>query len=92
VEGIFFIIISIYFSPLRYQEPETVSVASFCILWPPLLVVQTVFGRVDGFVTKLDSFWHSESVDCVDYTRSSIGTHSTTPREGLKSPNQLEAE
>jgi hypothetical protein len=58
----------------------------------PLLVIQTVFGRVDGFVTKQDSFWQSESVNCAVYTRSSIGTHSTTPREGLKSSNQLEVE
>jgi hypothetical protein len=55
-----------------------ISRASYClcrgILHPlvPLLVVQTVFGRVDGFVTEQDSFWHLESVDCVDYTDSSL--------------------
>jgi hypothetical protein len=50
----------------------------------PLLVVQTVFGRVDGFVTEQDFFWLSESLDCVDCTYSSFAIHSTTTREGSK--------
>jgi hypothetical protein len=75
-----------------------ISRASYClchgILHPlvPLLVVQMVFERVDGFVTEQDSFWHLESVDCVDYTDSSLCIHSTMPREGSKSIYRLEME
>lgn len=57
-----------------------------------LLVVQTVFERVDGPGTERDSFWHLESVDCVGYTDPSLGTYPTTTREGLKLANKLDTE
>jgi hypothetical protein len=68
-----------------------ISRASYClcrgILHPLdlLLVIQTVFEHLDGFVTKQESFGHSESVDCADYIDPSWGIHSTMTREGSKS-------
>ena len=85
--------------PLSYQYLPlsfAISTASYqlCCSIPPhldrLLVAQTAFERVVGFVTKQDPFWHSESVDCVNYTDPSFCIHSTTTREGSKSVNRLE--
>ena len=62
---------------------------------PPLdhlLVIQTVFERLDGFVTNQDLFWHLESVDCVNYTDPSFRIHSTMTREGSKSVIKLETD